>query len=437
MSALPLEAFRDSYRELIAFVARRTGSRQSAQDIVHDAWLRVVEAGPMAQSQHPAPRAYLYTVAEHLVIDHLRRAARSSERFDSSFHDSSAGVQALGQDVAEASLQREALVAVDAAIAALPERCRRMFLADRLDGESQAAIAAAHGVSVKTVEREIMRAMDAIEAALHEWRGDGVVQALPRKGRRRALSALLGVAGLGASGSLAWRLYQSQVVTWQIQLGTATGRQLNQALPDGSSIALDAQTRLDVRYYGSRRYVQMHHGAAFFSVARNADAPFIVDAGPARITVLGTRFEVALDNQGGLRVAVEEGRVRVQERGSDADLADAGDGWELTGSQSLDWQPGQPPRRDSSAEEVAAWRNGWLDFRHEPLGLAVQRLARYCPLPQQVAPDAEPLTMFGRVGLADARPWLPQLPRSLPVVVREEGQGTARRITIARRKAQS
>ena len=437
MSALPLEAFRDSYRELIAFVARRTGSRQSAQDIVHDAWLRVVEAGPMAQSQHPAPRAYLYTVAEHLVIDHLRRAARSSERFDSSFHDSSAGVQALGQDVAEASLQREALVAVDAAIAALPERCRRMFLADRLDGESQAAIAAAHGVSVKTVEREIMRAMDAIEAALHEWRGDGVVQALPRKGRRRALSALLGVAGLGASGSLAWRLYQSQVVTWQIQLGTATGRQLNQALPDGSSIALDAQTRLDVRYYGSRRYVQMHHGAAFFKVARNADAPFIVDAGPARITVLGTRFEVALDNQGGLRVAVEEGRVRVQERGSDGDLADAGDGWELTGSQSLDWQPGQPPRRDSSAEEVAAWRNGWLDFRHEPLGLAVQRLARYCPVPLQVAPDAEHLTIFGRVRIADARAWLQLLPRSVPVVVREEGQGTARRITIARRKAQS
>ena len=437
MSALPLEAFREGYRELIAFVARRTGSRQSAQDIVHDAWLRVVEAGPMAQSQHPAPRAYLYTVAEHLVIDHLRRAARTSERFDSALHDSSAGVQALGQDVAEASLRREALVAVDAAIAALPERCRRMFLADRLDGESQAAIAAAHGVSVKTVEREIMRAMDAIEAALHEWRGDGVVQALPRKGRRRALSALLGVAGLGASGSLAWRLYQSQVVTWQIQLGTATGRQLNQALPDGSSIALDAQTRLDVRYYGSRRYVQMHHGAAFFKVARNADAPFIVDAGPARITVLGTRFEVALDNQGGLRVAVEEGRVRVQERGSDGDLADAGDGWELTGSQSLDWQPGQSPRRDSSAEEVAAWRNGWLDFRHEPLGLAVQRLARYCPVPLQVAPDAEHLTIFGRVRIADARAWLQLLPRSVPVVVREEGQGAARRITIARRKAQS
>jgi RNA polymerase sigma factor (sigma-70 family) len=437
MSALPLEAFRDSYRELIAFVARRTGSRQSAQDIVHDAWLRVVEAGPAAQTSHPAPRAYLYTVAEHLVVDHLRRAARTTERFDSAFHDSSAGMQAMGQDVAEACLQREALVAVDAAIAALPERCRSMFLADRLDGESQMAIAAAHGVSVKTVEREIMRAMDAIEAALHEWRGDGVVQTLPRKGRRRALSALLGVAGLGASGSLAWRLYQSQVVTWQMQLGTATGRQLTQPLPDGGSITLDAQTRLDVRYYGTRRYVQMHHGAAFFKVARNADAPFIVDAGPARITVLGTRFEVALDAQGGVRVAVEEGRVRVQNRGSDGDVGDAGEGWELTDRQTLDWQLGQTPRRDSSPDEVAAWRNGWLDFRHEPLGLAVQRLARYGQLPMQVAPDAEHLTIFGRVRIADARGWLQLLPRSLPVVVREEGQGAARRITIARRKAQS
>jgi len=437
MSALPLEAFRDSYRELIAFVARRTGSRQSAQDIVHDAWLRVVEAGPAAQTSHPAPRAYLYTVAEHLVVDHLRRAARTSERFDASASQNPALFQAMSPDVAEACLQREALVAVDAAIAALPTRCRSMFLADRLDGESQAAIAAAHGVSVKTVEREIMRAMDAIEAALHEWRGDAAVQALPRKGRRRALSALLGVAGLGASGSLAWRLYQSQVVTWQIQLGTATGRQLTQPLPDGGSIALDAQTRLDVRYYGTRRYVQMHHGAAFFSVARNADAPFIVDAGPVRITVLGTRFEVALDAQGGVRVAVEEGRVRVQNRGSDGDVGDAGEGWELTDRQTLDWQQGQTPRRDSSPDEVAAWRSGWLDFRHEPLGLAVQRLARYSPVPMQVTADAEHLSIFGRVRIADARGWLQLLPRSLPVVVREEGQGAARRITIARRKTQS
>ena len=130
-------------------------------------------------------------------------------------------------------------------------------------------------------------------------------------------------------------------------------------------------------------------------------------------------------------------RRGAQQRGSDGDLADAGDGWELTGSQTLDWQPGQPPRRDTSAGEVAAWRNGWLDFRHEPLGLAVQRLARYCDVPLQVAPDAEHMAIFGRVRIADARAWLQLLPRSVPVVVREEGQGAARRITIARRRAQS
>ena len=422
----PLAAFPEHYHALVAFVARRVGSRQTAQDLVHDAWVRVAEhAAPQQQPQAGAfaPRAYLYTVAERLVIDHLRHRQRIGERFDPD-----AGPHAhegMALDVATACSHREALAAVDAALAALPERCRAIFLAARLDGLPQAGIAAQHGISVKTVEREVMRAMDAVEAALHRWRGDAAPH--QRTGRRRALSALLGVAGLGTGAITAWRVWREYVPGWQAALATATGRQSVRELPDGSTIALDAQARAEVRYYGARRHVRLLAGTAFFSVVRDEARPFIVDAGHARITVLGTRFEVAIDQGGVLRVTVEEGHVRVQ------DLAGQGIAHDLTAHQALHWPPGGPPRREAAPGDVAPWRDGWLDFRHEPLGEAVQRIARYTPQPLRVAPDAQALPVFGRVRIAEAGDWLRLLPRTLPVTVREEGQGAQRAIVIARR----
>lgn len=418
--SLPLAAFPEHYHALVAFVARRVGSRQTAQDLVHDAWLRLAEhAAPAPRPAEPAPRAYLYTMAERLAIDHLRHRQRTADRFEPGATD-----EGQARDVADACSHREALAAVDAALAALPARCRAIFLADRLDGLPQAEIAARHGVSVKTVEREVMRAMDAVEAALHRWRGDA---APARTGRRRALSALLGVAGLGAGGATAWRLWREHVPGWQADLATATGRQRTQALPDGSTIALDAQTRAEVRYYGARRHVRLLAGTAFFRVARDEGRPFVVDAAHARITVLGTRFEVALDADGTLRVAVEEGHVRVQ------DLAGAGIAHDLTARETLRWPPGAPPRREAEPGDVAAWRDGWLDFRHAPLGEAVQRIARYSPRPLRVAPDAQALPVFGRVRIAEAHAWLRLLPHTLPVTVREEGQGAQRAIVIERR----
>lgn len=430
-TSLPLDAFPDSYQELIGFVARRTGNRQTAQDLVHDAWLRIAEhenrrraaAEPEPEPARAlAPRAYLYTVAERLAIDHLRHSRRTAERFDTD----AGGSEGVSLDVADAHSHREALRAVDAALADLPERSRAIFLADRLDGMPHAAIAAAHGVSVKTVEREVQRAMDAIERALRQWRGEEAVIAGGRRtGRRRALSSLLGVAALGAGSGALWQAWRHWVPGWQVDVTTTTGRQVRQGLPDGSTLHLDALGRAQVRYYAGRRHVRLLAGTAFFDVARDAGRPFVVDAGPARITVLGTRFEVALSDEGGLSVGVEHGRVRVA-------LAD-GQVFELREGEALQWAAGGLPARQPVHGGVATWREGWLDFHHTPLGEVARRLQRYSPRLLRVSPDAAALTVLGRVHIAEAGGWLRLLPRTLPVRVEEAGEGAQREIVIAAR----
>ena len=56
------------------------------------------------------------------------------------------------------------------AVDALPPRCREVFLAVKRDGMSHADIAAQMGISVKTVEAQITKAMTRLREALAPYR---------------------------------------------------------------------------------------------------------------------------------------------------------------------------------------------------------------------------------------------------------------------------
>ncbi|MET0373014.1 MAG: FecR domain-containing protein, partial [Rhizorhabdus sp.] len=73
---------------------------------------------------------------------------------------------------------------------------------------------------------------------------------------------------------------------------TRRGQQSVTRLADGSSIALNTDTRLDVSVGSKRRLVNFIEGEALFTVARDETRPFIVDLGNARVEVLGTAFNI-------------------------------------------------------------------------------------------------------------------------------------------------
>ena len=166
-------------------------------------------------------------------------------------------------------------------------------------------------------------------------------------------------------------------------------------------------------------------GSAFFAVARDTERPFVVQAADVQVTVLGTRFEVALEEDAVL-VAVDAGRVQVRDG--------SGARHELGAGQMLRLAPGQTAAVQTVAA-VAAWREGWLDFQNTPLAEVARRLERYSLQPLRVEPDAAALPVLGRVRIAAAQGWLRMLPRTLPVSVQEEeqGPGTGRTLVIRRR----
>lgn len=427
-----LGSFNDHYAALLRFLSRRAGHREDVHELAHDTWLRIAQAeAALEPTATPAaidhPRAYLFAVATHLMLDRQRRDQRTKQwlvpgGIDDDELRSPQQQQGLSMpDVADAHAHRQALLAIDRALLQLPERARACFLAHRLDGVGQDELAQRHGVSLKTVERDVRIAKEQVRATMERWHGAPVAPGDPQRtprGRRKALSALLGLVGVGCGATLGWQMWREASARFSATLATLVGKRLDQTLPDGSRVTLDADSRAEVAFNASRRRVRLLRGSAFFAVAREDSGHgrvFAVEAQGALITVLGTRFGVEIDGPDVL-VAVEEGRVGV--RSVDGQECVLGAGELARVGKRIDVHTTAAPA------EIAAWRHGWLDFESVPLAAAVARLARYSRHALHVSPDAAGLVLLARVRLARTAEWLELLPRHLPVRLDPQEDGS-------------
>jgi transmembrane sensor len=91
---------------------------------------------------------------------------------------------------------------------------------------------------------------------------------------------------------------------------TAIGEQRSLALADGSTVELNAHSKIRVRFAADRRTVELLQGQALFYVAKDRTRPFVVESGGAEVRAVGTEFDV-YRRTSGTTVTVIEGRVAV------------------------------------------------------------------------------------------------------------------------------
>ena len=200
---------------------------------------------------------------------------------------------------------------------------------------------------------------------------------LPRPALVAFCCAALIAVGVG------WQHWQQQP-TFSHNYAAARGQRLNATLPDGTELAIDADTQAEVTLYRDRREVRITEGQVMFSVAPHNAKPFHVLAGPARVTVVGTRFSVRYRSSGAdagaVNVDVEEGRVRVvgsSATGDEGARAPA----ELTAGQGVTVSSSGVigPVAAISPGSVALWRKGMVRFENATLADALLELERYAP----------------------------------------------------------
>lgn len=151
--------FRTYYATLVTFAAGMVGSTDAAEDLVQEVfiaiWRRRAEIPP-----DKVARAYLYKAVRHRALNALRHDRVARESAATSEH--SFVVPSAEDDFMHA----EAESAMMAAISRLPERARLMFTLSRDEGLTYAEIAGVTGVSVKTVETQMGRALRALRESL-------------------------------------------------------------------------------------------------------------------------------------------------------------------------------------------------------------------------------------------------------------------------------
>lgn len=247
------------------------------------------------------------------------------------------------------------------------------------------------------------------------WYGIGVVgdQARDekRKTRRTKVTrrAVLGVAGVVLLGVTAERFVGPRLFA---DYTTGVGEQRTIVLSDGSSIFLNAATALSVDLTEERRWLTLHEGQATFTVAHDADRPFIVQARNGRTQAIGTVFDVDIRPEE-VVVTVLEGIVAITTDAAPNETAMAG------ADQRVRYASGAPSRAEQVDGDLeTAWRRGKLIFERRPLGDVVAEIRRYRGGQIMVASDRlSSLEVTGVFDLSDPDAILRTIEETLPVRV--------------------
>jgi RNA polymerase sigma-70 factor (ECF subfamily) len=147
-----LQVFLAERERIVRLLRRLVRSRATAEDLAQDAFLRLWGRALAGDS-----RSLLFRTAQNLAIDHLRSGLVQARHAETARREQTARPAPAPDQSAAA---REEIAALVAALSALPDRARRAFLLNRLDGLSYTQIAAALGISVSTVEKDIIRALE-------------------------------------------------------------------------------------------------------------------------------------------------------------------------------------------------------------------------------------------------------------------------------------
>jgi RNA polymerase sigma-70 factor, ECF subfamily len=158
--------FREHYSSLVLTAARLLGDRSLGEEVVQDVMLELWRRRETLAADGSA-QAYLFQATRNRVLNHLRHL-KIEQRSEPEVRGDSASTPQADAGVVEEELD----VAVQRAVQSLPDRCREVFELSRVHGLKYAEIARTLGISVKTVEAQMGKALRTLRERLAPWLPD-------------------------------------------------------------------------------------------------------------------------------------------------------------------------------------------------------------------------------------------------------------------------
>lgn len=137
--------FEDFYPAVYSFLLNYTGDEELARDLSQDTFLRIYEKRALTDTIEHA-KAFLYTTARRLYLDHLKHA-RAGERYLDAYEDEHGDEHSF----LVAVTREETLRILYSAIDRLPRQTRNVVMLG-LHGKSNQEVAQQLGISINTVK---------------------------------------------------------------------------------------------------------------------------------------------------------------------------------------------------------------------------------------------------------------------------------------------
>jgi RNA polymerase sigma-70 factor (ECF subfamily) len=155
--------FRQWYAPLVATTTALLRDGGPAEEVVQDVMLELWRRRESITFE-TSIRAYLFQATRNRALNYLRRQ-RVEARGEGTIAASMPTPEPADSEAREAELN----IAIQSAIASLPDRCREVFELSRIQGLKYAEIATELGISVKTVEAQMGKALRVMREQLAPW----------------------------------------------------------------------------------------------------------------------------------------------------------------------------------------------------------------------------------------------------------------------------
>ncbi|MCB1104644.1 MAG: FecR domain-containing protein [Opitutaceae bacterium] len=205
----------------------------------------------------------------------------------------------------------------------------------------------------------------------------------PPPARRRFWPVWTGV-GLAAAAALTLLLSLSRPAERAAAIAPVAQSYLRvnerMALPDGSRAELKDGTQLVVQYSEVERRVRLNGGEVHFTVWKDPQRPFVVEAAGIEVRAIGTAFNVRLQPDE-VQVLVTEGRVQVDApqdpvSGAGMPVTMLSKGQKAIVPRSAQVGPVVEPVTAVDIARELAWQAPRLQFQETPLAAAVAEFNR-------------------------------------------------------------
>jgi transmembrane sensor len=183
-----------------------------------------------------------------------------------------------------------------------------------------------------------------------------------------AVAAIL-VCGLFAGSMLTYLISKNITNSEQLVFETPRGEKSLVKLPDGSEVWLNASSRLVYNTFSANRRQVELKGEAFFKIARNEKAPFVVKTNKCEVEVLGTTFNImAYDEFGRNEITLLSGKVTVHLKGVEKVLKPG---------QALILKDNYFYVSEVDASDASEWVQNKFNFKNIPLSELIKRLSNW------------------------------------------------------------